>query len=509
MKWRWLGVYFGAVTAVIIASALTYALRSVIEPNVSLLFFPAIVIPAMYGGYGPALVATVLSTASLAYFFVPPNYSFSIGADDALRLAVFLIVACATAWLGSERRRAESAQRRSLEELQAAVRTLRKVSGWPLSIGADTTASIRRMLKHAATVVTSRTAIVTWESDDEPWVYVGTSDDVPAVTKLSPAESIPMISEFLGDTSFVCLDVQAEQPVFVSERGVMPEWRGGDVIHLNLQSRIGVGPMASAPFQSEHLSGRVFFPGLPNANPDIIPVVQVVAREVGNSLDQLHLADRLRQVAVQEERIRVSRDLHDGVLQAMTGIRLELQSIAQESGSPPLWSDRLLAIERAIAIEQRQLRLFIQELKPSSAGLVQFGPIGRRLEEMCARLRLEWQTSILIHVRPSDLSLLPTVEEAIRLMVHEAVVNALKHAHPSRVSVNIDAIDSILSVIVADDGRGFSFHGTFDHAELIRMKSGPISLCERVTELNGRLTIESTAKGSRLEFAIPISSQRA
>ena len=51
-------------------------------PSVSLFFFPAVVIIAMYGGYGPSMFATVLSAASLAFFIVAPRYSFEIGADD-------------------------------------------------------------------------------------------------------------------------------------------------------------------------------------------------------------------------------------------------------------------------------------------------------------------------------------------------------------------------------------------------------------------------------------------
>jgi two-component system sensor histidine kinase KdpD len=66
-------------------------------PSVSVFFFPAVVFTAMYGGYSPALVATVLSTASLAFFFVQPYNSFDIGADDAIRLMAFAGVAIVTA----------------------------------------------------------------------------------------------------------------------------------------------------------------------------------------------------------------------------------------------------------------------------------------------------------------------------------------------------------------------------------------------------------------------------
>lgn len=91
-------------------------------------------------------------------------------------------------------------------------------------------------------------------------------------------------------------------------------------------------------------SGRLFFNGIDGAAPEIIPLTEVVAREVGNSLERLHL--------------------HDGVLQSLTGIRFRLQALADEPDAPSSMRDRLLAVERAIAIEQRELRLFIEDLSP-------------------------------------------------------------------------------------------------------------------------------------------------
>ena len=146
-----------------------------IQPNISLLFFPAVVIAAILGGYVSAVLATVLSAVSLAYFFVPPARSFNIGLDDVIRLGAFAVVSLAAAWLGSARRRAEQAQGRSLEELRAANETLRRVGDWPALVGPDTPASVGRVLRHAADTLHSQTALVTWETDDEPWRYVASS----------------------------------------------------------------------------------------------------------------------------------------------------------------------------------------------------------------------------------------------------------------------------------------------------------------------------------------------
>src|SRR4051794_41978101 len=81
--------YGAAVAAVASATALTYTLRTLMGPSISLLFFPAVIITAVYGGYGPGLFAAILSTAALAFFFFAPGFLFDVGADDVIRLAGF------------------------------------------------------------------------------------------------------------------------------------------------------------------------------------------------------------------------------------------------------------------------------------------------------------------------------------------------------------------------------------------------------------------------------------
>jgi len=463
--------YGGAVAAVLAATIGTFSIYGWIAPSISLLFFPAVLVTAIYGGFGPGLLATALSTVIIALLFAPPRYTFDLGVDDFVRIAVFTLIATATAWLSSRRRRAEEAQRKSLGDLEAAINTLRKVSGWPVLIAADTATSVRRMLEHAANVVGAAGAAAIWEAEDEPWLYFASSlpTDGGAVTKHSPIELPPL-----------------DEP-----------------LPAELAPRVGPPPHATAGFRTEHLAGRVCFAGVESSTPDAMAIVNVVAREVGNSLDQLYLADRLRELAIREDRIRLARDLHDGVLQSLTGVRLELQAIAaQPVGEVPI-EDRLLAIERALALEQRELRLFIQDLGPPAGRPAESGSLAQRLDEMAARLAVEWKVPIVVRVAPPELSLPPATEQGLRLMAHEAVVNALKHAHPSKVSVDVAAREDDVAIVVRDDGRGFPVPGRLDHDELVRRNLGPASLRDRIIALGGRLTIESTPSGSRIEIAVP------
>ncbi len=495
-----------AVAAVGLAVATTFVIRRWMGPSVSMLFFPAVIVSAMAGGYGPALLATVLSTFSLAFLFVSPLYSLDVGTDDAIRLTVFTVVAIVTASLSSAQRRAEEAQQRAVHELRGALNTLRKVSGWPVFVDATMAGAARRLLDHAASVVGSAHATCVWEAADEPWVYMASSSGgTDPVTKFSPTQIDRIVPLALHDAAFISADpIGDPMTVTVHAGAVVARWSGAPM-HTEVANRLQGTGVASAPFDVDHLTGRMFFSGLASVTSDAIPLVEVVAHEVGNSLERLHLHDRLQQVAIREDRISVARDLHDGVLQVLTGIRFQLQALADESTAPSPVRDRLLAVERAIAIEQRELRMFIEGLKPSFPPSTLTGDVAQGLETLRARLAGDWKTPVVLRVSPASLSVPPAVEQTLRLLVQEAVVNALKHANPSRVTIEVELPDDHrLHVAVSNDGRGFPFRGRMDGAQLVALNAGPVSLRERVTSVGGSIAIDSTPSGSRVEITFPV-----
>ena len=94
-------------------------------------------------------------------------------------------------------------------------------------------------------------------------------------------------------------------------------------------------------------------------------------------------------------------------------------------------------------------------------------------------------------------------------MVHEAIVNAVKHARASRILVDVDADETVLKVAVSDDGAGFPFRGRYGHDVLVRMNAGPASLRDRAMALGGQINIDSTENGSRVEITVPLDRVEA
>jgi signal transduction histidine kinase len=235
---------------------------------------------------------------------------------------------------------------------------------------------------------------------------------------------------------------------------------------------------------------------------------EVVGHQVASSIDQSLLARRLRRSAALEERTRVSRDLHDGVLQSLTAAALQLETVQL------LWDtesraarDQLAATQLLIANEQRDLRYFIHDSKlaaasptPAEAGL------RAGLVDVAQRLERIWSVRVVLKLEAVEDESPDPLANDICLIVHEAVVNAARHAGASEVRVEVTRANGDVDVIVTDNGRGFPFQGNYNHAALNALQLGPVMLKERVRSLDGTLAIRSTPAGARLDIKLP--SQR-
>src|SRR5437867_9321931 len=246
---------------------------------------------------------------------------------------------------------------------------IERLARWPPVADANPEVVAERVLAHAAGIVGANRALTVWEVDQEPWIYVACWNAAAStMIKLAPADIDPAVARGLEPAAFWCADAQTEQNTVVrvaNGRAVSEEW--ASPIHRILLSYLGAFGVVSAPFETARLNGRVFFSDVGTPAPEMIPLTEVVAREIGATVDRAYATRQQRSIAASEERIRLARDLHDGVLQSLTGIRLELQAMAAAAASdePEMRRDRLLASERALAIEQRELRFFIEDLKPA------------------------------------------------------------------------------------------------------------------------------------------------
>jgi len=435
----------------------------------------------------------------IAFVVIATSMSLTLGPTEfelnrfVIRVGYLVVVATLLVYLGGH-------EARLREEI-------RRLAGWPSPVGADAAGVFERVIAHAAAIIAAGRAVVVWEPDQEPRVKIAVW--TPTEFQLTPHASPdlePWVAEELAHEPFLCTQDIDQRPVVMTSRGRASRSSDREPVHPLLAARVGTGDFVSAAFQTERVAGRVFFTALATATVDLLPLVEIVVREIGSSIDQREMHDRSRQVAIGEERIRVARDLHDGVLQSLTGMRFELQSLATQLSEDSLQQtrDRLVAIERALALEQRELRFFIEDLQPMRPAERATYDLASRLDALKEQIAAQWQTPITVRFTGQPAALPAELEQAVPRMVHEAVVNALKHGAPSRVAVTIESDRDGLRVVVADDGRGFPFVGVYDHATLVQRNIGPVSLRERVASLGGHVSVESTTSGSKVEIHLPV-----
>jgi signal transduction histidine kinase len=329
------------------------------------------------------------------------------------------------------------------------------------------------------------------------------------VWREAPETFHPVVVEPLAGRTFLSGDVRALMPIVLYRGSDEPRGWRGTPIHPALQERFTMGAVLCQPLHGECLDGHLFALDKSRMTADDLLLGDVVAHQVASSMDQSLLSRRLRQAAAVEERHRLLRDLHDGVLQSLTGAALQLETV------PRLWDtnpqaarDRLSVIQHLIADEQRDLRFYIRAsarggLAPRDAGL------GAGLRELIRRFEGIWGLRVLLQMEHLDDRSAVALANDVCLIVQEALVNAARHAAASEVRVTVARDNGRLRIAVTDNGRGFPFEGEYDHAALMALQLGPVMLKERVQSLGGTLAIRSSSTGARLDISLPSGRDEA
>lgn len=209
--------------------------------------------------------------------------------------------------------------------------------------------------------------------------------------------------------------------------------------------------------------------------------------------------DLLRRLAAAEEqeRLRISRELHDHIGQLVTALLLGLKSLHREA-APPRESPEIADLVDLADGIARELQHLATELRPAwldSAGL-----------DLALRSYLEeWSERNGIDVAFQGAGVegerfTREVEVALYRVAQEGLTNVLKHAGASSVSLLLERRRGTLSLILEDDGRGFEVDAVLASPEKAR-RLGLRGMRERISLLGGWLHIESSENGGTSLFA--------
>ncbi len=230
-----------------------------------------------------------------------------------------------------------------------------------------------------------------------------------------------------------------------------------------------------------------------------VVAVQSLGDQIVVAIENAHLYDQSRELAILEERTRLARDLHDSVTQSLYSLVLLTEGWRRtlSTASEAQVQDRLRRIGEIAQQALCEMRLLIHELRPpmlEQEGLV--GAVRKRLDA------IEKRVSIEARVVMDDLVELPaSLEEGLYWITQEALNNALKHAAAKKETVRICVEDGRLVLEIADDGQGFDLGAARNKGGM-----GLASMEERARAMGGTLIIESApGRGTRVRVSVPVS----
>jgi signal transduction histidine kinase len=229
-----------------------------------------------------------------------------------------------------------------------------------------------------------------------------------------------------------------------------------------------------------------------------------IVRHFGPPLENLFLLRNLRTRAVEAERSRISRDLHDGILQTLLSLKIQLNVLR---GRLPESSNGLGAelgnLQKMIQEESDELRRMVTEMRPLR---VESADMRELMFGFAERFRSEQDLAIDLFIEDRNLRLPDRVCRELFQIYRESIHNVKKHAHASHVVVKLGQDETKVYLVIDDNGRGFSFSGTYRSEELDKLRLGPISIKERTRGVGGTLTVESNpGHGARLTVEIPLN----
>jgi len=229
-----------------------------------------------------------------------------------------------------------------------------------------------------------------------------------------------------------------------------------------------------------------------------------IVRQIGPPLENVFLLRSLRARAVESERSRISRDLHDGTLQTLLSLNIQLDVLRRKvPQTPDLASAELANLQKTVQQESEELRRMVTDLRPLR---VESADMRELMLGFAERFRNESGLGLDLFIEDRNLRLPDRICRELFQIYRESLHNIKKHANASHVVVKLGQDELKVFLVVDDNGRGFSFAGRFTSEELDRLRLGPISIKERTRSVGGTLTVESNpGHGARLSIEIPLN----
>lgn len=392
------------------------------------------------------------------------------------------------------------------ERFEQAVRAkLERLARWPRTSHSDLETLLTTSLPEAAGIIGARRALLIWDELEEPSRFVACAGPSGVeFRRESPDAFGTLVPPELVEAAFIFFSKPGI--VVVEKEGKMRSTHGGG-IDRELRSAFLMTDFVSVPLVGKDTRGRLFFLEHPAAVIDSLFLAEIIGSELSARMDAVRLLTELKSAAALDQRMRTAADLHDGLLQSLTAVGLDLATVSR--GLPQELDQargKLGQMEELIARERRDLRTLIDEMRPGEVQSRQFD-LSARMAGLPEVLQQQWGLKVSIEAQSEALARCAAsggdLARQIYLLGHEGLVNAARHAEASSAELRLLASGKDLSLSIRDNGKGFPLHGHYTLDALEALGVAPVALGRRVCSLGGDLLLHSTSEGSCIEINLP------
>jgi PAS domain S-box-containing protein len=226
-----------------------------------------------------------------------------------------------------------------------------------------------------------------------------------------------------------------------------------------------------------------------------------------NMQEQLrHLSHQILH-AQEEERKRISRELHDEIAQTLVGINVHLAALTREAeGNPRGLPQKIARTQRLVEKSVDIVHLFARELRPTALDDLGLIPaLHAFMKEFTKR------TGIHIHFTTFTSHKIKQMNNATRTVFYrvaqEALTNVARHAQASVVEVNFEKLPNAICLRIKDDGKSFPAQRVMHSKQNTRL--GLLGMRERLEMVGGKFVVESSpGKGTTIQAQIPLANCR-
>jgi signal transduction histidine kinase len=204
---------------------------------------------------------------------------------------------------------------------------------------------------------------------------------------------------------------------------------------------------------------------------------------------------------IERERQRLGRELHTGVGQMLAAIRLQLEIIGTQAPEPAAAVKQALGRISSLANEAlQQVRSVSRRLHPPEWQRLTLEAALQQLWEISG-IPQKFQTSLRITPLPREPAL--EVKVLIYRAAQEALSNLIRHSQATSIDLTLDPIGGSLVLTIQDNGIGFDARRQFTAPASVASGIGLRSIREQAASVGGKLVVESSPVGTRLEVFAP------